>query len=92
MEALAFIEQIPPFDQLQPDDLALVRQALQRVEGEAGAHAAHKTAPPSTYLNIVRSGSVELRTNGQIRITCWKWATCSAFRRCSARKPRWPTP
>ena len=67
MEALAFIEQIPPFDQLQPDDLALVRQALQRVEGEAGTLLLAQDGPPSNYLNIIRSGSVELRSGGQIR-------------------------
>lgn len=65
MESLAFIEQIPPFDQLQPADLALVRQALQRVECEAGAVLLTQGGAPSTYLNIVRSGAVALRTNGQ---------------------------
>lgn len=66
MEALDFIEQIPPFDQLQPADLALVRQALQRVEFEAGAVILRQGGAPSAYLNIVRSGAVELRTNGQM--------------------------
>ena len=65
MEALAFIEQIAPFDQLQRADLDLVRQALQRVECEAGAVLLTQGGAPSTYLNIVRSGTVELRTNGQ---------------------------
>lgn len=65
METLAFIEQIPPFDQLQPADLVLVRQALQRVEYEAGAVLLTQGGPPSAYLNIVRSGAVALRTNGQ---------------------------
>jgi CBS domain-containing protein len=67
MEALDFIEQIPPFDQLQPADLALVRQALQRVEVEPDAMILKQGGAPSTYLNIVRSGAVELRTNGQVR-------------------------
>ncbi len=65
MEALDFIEQIPPFDQLQPADLTLVRQALQRVECEAGVVLLTQGGPPSAYLNIVRSGAVALRTNGQ---------------------------
>lgn len=66
MEALDFIEQIPPFDQLQPTDLELVRQALQRVEYEAGVTILRQGGAPSTYLNIIRSGTVELRTNGQM--------------------------
>lgn len=65
MESLAFIEQIPPFDQLQPADLTLVRQALQRVECEAGVVLLAQGGAPSTYLNIIRSGAVALRTNGQ---------------------------
>ena len=69
MEALDFIEQIPPFDQLQLADLELVRQALQRVEYEAGAVMLRQGGAPSTYLNIVRSGAVELRTNGQVHHT-----------------------
>ena len=67
MEALQFIEQISPFDQLGPDDLASIRQALQRVEAEAGTVLLAQDGPPSGYLNIVRSGSVELRTGGQVR-------------------------
>ncbi len=67
MEALDFIEQIPPFDALQPADLALVRQALQRVEYETGSVILKQGGAPSVYLNIVRSGSVELRANGQVR-------------------------
>ncbi|GIK73351.1 MAG: cyclic nucleotide-binding protein [Chloroflexota bacterium] len=69
MEALEFIEQIPPFDQLQPADLELVRQALQRVEYEAGAVMLRQGGAPSAYLNIVRSGAVELRSGGQVRQT-----------------------
>lgn len=65
MESLAFIEQIPPFDQLEPADLTLVRQALQRVECEAGVVLLTQGGAPSAYLNIVRSGAVALRTNGQ---------------------------
>ena len=67
MEALAFIEQIPPFDQLSPEDLEMVRQAMQRVEYEAGALILKQGGAPSAYLNIVRSGSVELRANGRVR-------------------------
>jgi len=67
MEALAFIEQIPPFDQLPPEDLEMVRQAMQRVEYEAGALILKQGGAPSAYLNIVRSGSVELRANGRVR-------------------------
>jgi len=67
MEALDFIEQIPPFDHLQPADLELVRQALQRVEYESGAVILRQGGAPSSYLNIVRSGSVELRASGQVR-------------------------
>lgn len=69
MEALDFIEQIPPFDQLQPADLALIRQALQRVEYEASALILRQGGAPSSYLNIVRSGAVELRAGGQVRQT-----------------------
>ncbi len=67
MEALQFIEQISPFDQLGTDDLASIRQCLQRVEAEAGTVLLAQDGPPSTYLNIVRSGSVELRSGGQVR-------------------------
>lgn len=67
MEALAFIEQIPPFDQLPPEDLEKVRQAMQRVEYEAGAIILRQGGAPSAYLNIVRSGSVELRADGRVR-------------------------
>lgn len=67
MEALAFIEQIPPFDQLPPKDLEKVRQALQRVEYEAGAIILRQGGAPSDHLYIVRSGSVELRSGGRAR-------------------------
>ena len=67
MEAIEFIRQTPPFDQLPPESLLRVQQALDRLEVAEGARIIEQGGAPSTYLNIVRSGVVELRANGQVR-------------------------
>ena len=67
MEAIEFIRQTPPFDQLPPESLLRVQQTLDRLEVVEGARIIEQGGAPSTYLNIVRSGVVELRANGQVR-------------------------
>jgi CBS domain-containing protein len=67
MEDIAsFLGSYPPFDALEPDDLARVAAVTEMEFSPAGKTIFSQGAGPVEYLWVVRTGSVEIIHNGRI--------------------------
>jgi CBS domain-containing protein len=65
-EIARFLREHPPFDALDPRDVARVASAAELEEHPAGETIFSQGAEPPTHLRIVRSGSVEIVSEGRV--------------------------
>jgi CBS domain-containing protein len=65
-EIARFLREHPPFDALDPRDVARVATAAEVEEHPAGATIFSQGAEPPVHLRIVRSGSVEIVSEGRV--------------------------
>jgi CBS domain-containing protein len=65
-EIARFLREHPPFDALDPRDVARVATAAELEEHPAGATIFSQGADPPEHLRIVRSGSVEIVSKGRV--------------------------
>jgi CBS domain-containing protein len=65
-EVERFLASYPPFDGLPPDDLARVAGAVQVEFFPPGAVILHQLGAPSEFLYVVRTGGVEILSDGAV--------------------------
>jgi CBS domain-containing protein len=65
-EIARFLREHPPFDALDPRDVARVATAAELEEHLGGATIFSQGAEPPAHLRIVRSGSVEIVSEGRV--------------------------
>ena len=65
-DVAGFLGSHPPFDTVEPDELARVAAVTQTEVSPAGKTIFSQGAGPVEYLWMVRSGSVEIRHDGRI--------------------------
>jgi CBS domain-containing protein len=65
-EISRFLREHPPFDALDPRDVARVATAAEVEEHAAGATIFSEGSEPPAHLRIVRSGSVEIVSEGRV--------------------------
>jgi CBS domain-containing protein len=65
-DAAGFLGSHPPFDAVEPDELARVAAVTQTEVSPAGKTIFSQGAGPVEYLWMVRAGSVEIRHDGRI--------------------------
>jgi len=65
-DAAGFLGSHPPFDAVEPDELARVAAVTQTEVSPAGKTIFPQSAGPVEYLWMVRAGSVEIRHDGRI--------------------------
>ncbi|HEX3834683.1 MAG TPA: putative nucleotidyltransferase substrate binding domain-containing protein [Solirubrobacteraceae bacterium] len=65
-EIARFLREHPPFDALDPRDVARVATAAELEEHPAGATIFSQGAEPPAHVRIVRSGSVEILSEGRV--------------------------
>lgn len=66
MEAIAFIRQHAPFDQLGEVELERVRAAVETVRFREGMPILEQAGPPSRHLYVIRSGAARLVREGEV--------------------------
>jgi CBS domain-containing protein len=65
-EIARFLREHPPFDALDPSDVARVASAAELEEHPAGATIFAQGSEPPAHLRIVRSGAVEIVSEGRV--------------------------
>lgn len=66
MDVTAFLSQHPPFDALDPEDLARVARSVQIEHFPPGAVILREAGAPATHLYVVRKGAVEIVDDGHV--------------------------
>lgn len=62
----SFLQRRPPFDKLQPDELAAIARLVEQRRVPAGTSVLVENGPPGTELFVVRSGLVEMLHADQV--------------------------
>jgi CBS domain-containing protein len=61
-----FLVKFPPFDALEPDELAAIAAGIEERRYEPGAAILLEDGAPSEHVYVVRQGSVELLHDGEV--------------------------